>query len=428
MSDATPPPSPVTTDPATPHPATPHRDLRDQMLQQIEGMKRDVTEPWPDLTPAPLRHRVISVDDHVIEPSDVFAGRVPARFADAVPCLERVDGIDYWIFGDQRNPVLGSDAIQSWQPGRGYPGPVCLDDLRPGCWNPDERVRDMDIGGTDASLNFPSSAFGFAGQRFLRHPDREVALVALRAYNDWIIEAWAGAQPDRLIPCQLAWMADPEIAAADVYRNAERGFKAVTFSENPEKLGLPSIYREHWDPFLRACEETETVVNLHVGSSSETLVPSTDSPMGVLAALFPVSGLAAATDWLFALVPVRFPRIKIAFSEGGIGWVPMLLDRLRYMERYGWDWAEFGGVAPAELIRRNYWFTSFGDPTTLRVRDVIGTDRIMIETDYPHGDSSWPDTQRIVGEQLFGMPDEDIANLTHATAAALYRHPLRPAR
>ena len=253
--------------------------------------------------------------------------------------------------------------------------------------------------------------------------DRALGLLALRAYNDWIIEAWTAPHPDRMIPCQLSWLLDPDVAATEIRRNAERGFKAVSFSENPEKLGLPSVYQAHWDPFFRACEETDTVVNLHVGSSSETLVPSSDSPVAVLAALFPVNGLAAAIDWLFAGVPVRFPSIKIAFSEGGIGWVPMLLDRLRYMERYGWDWAEFGAVPPVEVVRRNYWFTTFGDPTTLELRHAIGVDRIMVEVDYPHGDSTWPDTQSLLQSQFCGIPADETDLMTHINASRLYRHP-----
>ena len=143
--------------------------------------------------------------------------------------------------------------------------------------------------------------------------------------------------------------------------------------------------------------------------------------------LFPEdqAGRARAIEWIFAGIPERFPELKICLSEGGIGWVVGLMDRLDHMVRqYGgrdrWD------RTPRELLEQNFSFCALDDPTTLRaLRHEIGLERILIESDYPHGDSSWPDTQRIVGEQLLGMPDDDIANLTHATAAALYRHPLR---
>jgi predicted TIM-barrel fold metal-dependent hydrolase len=253
--------------------------------------------------------------------------------------------------------------------------------------------------------------------------DPELGLASVRAFNDWTIDVWAAPYPDRIIPCQLAWLGDPLVAADEIRRNAERGFTAVSFSENPEKLGLPSLYSTEWDPFFRACEETETVVNLHVGSSSETIVPSKDSPGAVLGALFPVSGMVAAADWLFAGIPVRYPRIKIAMSEGGIGWVPMLIDRIEYMTRVLDYRPDFGVLSPVDVLRRNFWFTTFSDPSTLPLRHVVGIDRIMLETDYPHSDSSWPDTQELLATQFGDMPQHEADQITYRNAAALYRLP-----
>jgi predicted TIM-barrel fold metal-dependent hydrolase len=224
-----------------------------------------------------------------------------------------------------------------------------------------------------------------------------------------------------MIPCQLAWLADPVVAAEEIRRNARRGFAAVSFSENPEKLGLPSLYGREWDAFFRACEETETVVNLHVGSSSETIVPSRDSSPAVLGALFPINGMATAADWLFAGIPVRFPNLKIAMSEGGIGWVPMLVDRIEYMARVLDYRADFGALSPVDVLRRNFWFTTFSDPSTLALRKMIGVDHIMFETDYPHTDSSFPETQELLAEQVLDMTPEEIEQITHRNAARLYR-------
>lgn len=321
-------------------------------------------------------------------------------------------------------PVLGLEGIAGWEPGKGHYGPIAFEKLRPGTYRIDDRVRDMDGNGVVASLNFPSAIFGFAGQRFLRMTDADLGLASMRAYNDWILEGWAGPHPERIIPCQVTWLADPAVAAEEIRRNTARGFKAVAFTENPEKLGLPSIYLPHWDPFLAACEETGTVVNLHVGSSSETMFPSSDSDPAVLGVLFPVNGFAAAADWLFAKVPVRFPGIRIVLSEGGIGWVPILLDRLSYMGRADDRRSAFGGLTPVEVFRRNFWFTTFSDETTLALRHQIGVDRIMFETDYPHSDSSWPQTQAIVSAQLEGVPQPEADQMTFRNAAALYRHPL----
>jgi hypothetical protein len=137
--------------------------------------------------------------------------------------------------------------------------------------------------------------------------------------------------------------------------------------------------------------------------------------------------MLAAADWLWARIPLRFPRLNVAMSEGGIGWVPMLLDRLDYVMSHSgvggagvWD----GDVTPSEAVQRNFWFCSIDDPTTLRVRDRIGVDHIMLESDYPHADSSWPDTQALLARRLEGLPAADVRKLTHENAAALFRHPL----
>ena len=379
-----------------------------------------------DPVAAPRLHPIISVDDHVIEPPDAFTGRLPARFAAVGPRVERDGAVDYWVFGDERVPLLGVEGIQSWEPGKGHFGPITFDQFRPGVWKIEDRVKDMEANGVIGSLNFPSAIFGFAGQRFMRMNDRELGLASMRAYNDWIIESWTAPRPDRIIPCQITWLPDPVVAAAEIRRNAERGFKAVAFSENPERLGLPSIYKEDWDPFFRACAETGTVINLHVGSSSETMFPSSDSDLAVLGVLFPVNGFAAATDWLFAKVPLRFPDVKIVLSEGGIGWVPILLDRLSYMGRDDDRRTAFGGMTPMEVFRRNFWFTTFSDERTLALRAEIGVERIMFETDFPHTDSSWPDSQAIVAAQLAGVPKSEADRMTFQNAAEIYRHPLPP--
>jgi predicted TIM-barrel fold metal-dependent hydrolase len=394
-------------------------DLLDRILSYA-GEKPDPLVPRGDLPARELPYRLVSVDDHLIEPPDLFDGRMPAKYADQAPRVERDDkGNDWWVFVNDRVPVLGSDAWQGWE--QGYLGPVNFDEMHPAVHDIRERVKHMDVIGLEASLCFPSAPFGFAGTRFLKLGDPELGLATMRAFNDWHLEVWAGTHPGRIIPNQLPWLADPVLAAEEIRRNAERGFPAVSFSENPEKLGLPSLYTGHWDPFLAACEETGTVVNLHVGSSSSTIVPSSDSAPAVLGALFPINGMATAADWLFTGIPVRFPRLKIALSEGGIGWVPMFIDRVEHMGRMLDYSQQFGDLTPIDVLRRNFWFTTFNDELTLPLRHLVGVDHIMVEVDYPHSDSTWPDSQQILAQQFRGIPDDEVQAMTHRNAASLYQ-------
>jgi predicted TIM-barrel fold metal-dependent hydrolase len=387
--------------------------------------------PLAKYGPGPTKqYLLVSVDDHLFEPRDVFEGRLPARFADRRPRVVQDErGRDVWLFEDTAIPISGANALKSWTPEHYTLGPVNFDDVRTAMWDVRSRVEDMTKAGIFASLCFPSQVFGFAGTRFMKFQDHELALAAMRAYNDWLIEDWTGAYPERFIPSQVAWLLDAEVAAQEIRRNAARGFHAVSFTENPEPLGLPSLHSGYWDPFFRACAETQTVVNLHVGSSGMTLQPSSDSPLEVASALFTVSAVAAAVDWVYSRVPIRFPDIKIVLSEGGIGWVPMLLDRFEYIAK---EWVPEGPsdswkgieLTPRETFLRNFWFTAYYDPSALRHLEDIGVNNVMYESDYPHADSSWPDTQLSLADQFRGLDRETIERLTYKNACELYQHPV----
>jgi len=388
----------------------------------------------PDPEPRARRYPIISVDDHLIEPRDLFEGRMPARFAEGAPyVVEFEDGRQAWVYEGNLYPNMGLNAVVGRRKDMWTMDPTRFDEMRKGCWDIHARIADMDIAGVWASLNFPSLIAGFAGAVFSQSKDQELGLACVKAWNDWHHEVWAGTYPERVIPLQITWLSDPDLAAGEVRRNAARGFKALSFPELLVPLGLPSLYTDHWDPLLRACEETETVVCLHTGSSRWSAATSQGGPLELYTTLFPVNGFAAAVDWLWARVPVRFPRLNIALSEGGIGWVPMLLDRLDYIATHSgagggvggpgaWD----GDVTPAEAVQRNFWFCMIDDPSTLGARERIGVDHIMVEVDYPHADSSWPDTQELFADRFSGMPDDQVRKMTYENAARLFRHPLPP--
>jgi len=400
-------------------------------LERVAKYGRSETVTFID-EPAtePLFCPLISVDDHALEPANLFEGRLPQRLQDRAPYVEpAADGAPWWMIDGVRLPITLLNGASGRVMSEWLPVASDFDELRAGCFDSQARLADLDQAGVWASLCFGSTIWGFAGTRFSIMSDPEVGLACLRAYNDWMLEEWCGVAPERYIPCQLPWLRDGEVAADEIRRNAERGFKAVSFSENPEGLGFPNIYDPFWDPFLRACEETETVVNLHVGSSGTRHRPCSASPESVSIALFPVSGILALVDWIYAGVPLRFPKLTIALSEAGVSWVPMAIERLRrayrHAEGFGRGWPK-DAPTPVELVHRNFVFTSIEDPSGFRMLDLIGEDRVMVETDYPHFDSTWPACQAMIRDQLSGMDPNTIRKLCFENAARIYRHPAPP--
>jgi predicted TIM-barrel fold metal-dependent hydrolase len=381
----------------------------------------------PDPARADRLYTLISVDDHIVEPPHTFEGRMPARYAGRAPRVVEKDGAHMWVYDDREIPNVGFNAVVGRPVDEWGFEPQRFEDMRRGAWDIHARVRDMDLSGIYASLSFPSFLPGFAGQRLqLGVSEPGLALAAMRAWNDWHLEEWHGSYPDRIIASQIPYWLDPAVAAREIYQNAERGFKAVSFSENPALLGLPSIHSGHWDPVMRACEETQTVINLHIGSSGTSPSTTDDAPPDVTGVLFFAYAMFAAVDWLYSRIPVRFPGIKIVLSEGGIGWVPALLDRLDHMATYQSMYGTWDGIElmPAEVLQRNFWFCAVEDPSSFIQRDRIGIDHILLEEDYPHCDSLWPRTQSVVRASIGALPAADIRKLTWENAARLYRHPV----
>jgi predicted TIM-barrel fold metal-dependent hydrolase len=391
------------------------------------GAGRDKTVSFlPEPSPRQRRYTVVSVDDHLVEPRDVFQGRMPKKLADRAPRVVEHEGSEVWLFEDRIIPNAGTNAVSGRPPREYSMEPTRYEHMRRGCYDVDARVADMDLGGVWASLCFPSMVAGFAGARFNEVDDADLGLACVRAWNDWHLDGWAGKYPERFIPLQITWLRDAQLAAEEVRRNAARGFRALSFPEIPERLGLPSIHTGYWDPVLRACEETGTVLCLHVGSSSSILGGSSDAPAEVITALFFVGSVVSTTDWLFSKVALRFPNLLIAISEGGIGWVPALIDRLEHCFRYrdftgGWT---DEALHPVEVLQRNFRFCALDDAAGFAMLDRIGEDIVMVESDYPHADSTWPDTQDYLHQQLGFLPEPVIEKLTWRNASELFRFPI----
>ena len=380
----------------------------------------------PEPEPATVKYTVISVDDHLVEPRDMFEGRLPAKLQARAPkVVVNDDGHEVWEFEGEAHYQAGMNAVVGRRPSSYGLEPFRFDQMRPGCYDPHARVKDMDLGGIWAAVNFPSMITGFCGRVYSSAKDPELGHATTRAYNDWMYEEWWQAYPERFIPLGITYLADAEKAAAEIRRNADRGFVAVTFPERPHRIGFPSIFDEYWDPVMRACAETDTVICLHVGSSGLADV-APGAPKGATATLFGQLALTSCVEWVWSGWTVKYPELKIAMSEGGLGWVAMLVDRLDFLvDRSEYLSNGYGPEnRPADVLRRNFWFCTIDDPSTIDTRYGIGVENVMLEVDYPHGDSTWPNTQQMIEKCWGHVPDEELRLMTHANAAKLFRQPL----
>ena len=366
---------------------------------------------------------LISVDDHIIEPPDMFVNHLPAKYKDDAPHLvHNHDGTDVWTFRDTVIPNVALNAVAG-RPKEEYGlEPQGLDEIRPGCYNVDERIKDMNAGGVLASMNFPSFP-GFAARLFATE-DSDFSLALVQAYNDWHIDEWCGAHPGRFIPMALPAIWDAELCAAEVRRCAKKGVHSLTFSENPAALGYPSFHDPYWNPLWRALVDTNTVLSVHIGSSGRLSIPAVDSPPDVMITLQPMNIVQAAADLLWSRPVKDYPDLKIALSEGGTGWIPYFLDRVdRTFEMHAtWTLQDFGGKLPSEVFREHFLTCFISDPVGVELRHQIGIDNIAWEMDYPHSDSMWPGAPEELGAVLTGhdVPDDEINKMTYENACRWY--------
>ncbi|MBM3672316.1 MAG: amidohydrolase [Actinobacteria bacterium] len=366
---------------------------------------------------------LVSVDDHVVEPPDLFQGHLPEKWMEFAPkFVHKDDGTDVWQYEGSEIPNIGLNAVAGKPPEEYGIEPTSLAGIREGCWNIHERINDMNRNGVLGSMCFPSFV-QFCGQLFSRSKDLDMGLNLLRAYNDWHIDEWCGSYPGRHIPLTIPPIWDPQLMADEVHRVAKKGAHAVTFSENPARLGWPHIFGGHWDPFFAACQEEGMVICLHIGSSSTTLALEPGAPMDVMIQLTPLNTMHAATDLLWSKVLRQFPDLQFALSEGGTGWVPYWLERAdyTYQQHRFWTHQDFGDQLPSQVALDHFSFCFISDRAGVEDRHRIGIDHITWECDYPHSDSTWPNSPEAMAKQIEGVPDDEVAKITYENACRIYQ-------
>ncbi|MGE0385968.1 MAG: amidohydrolase family protein [Gammaproteobacteria bacterium] len=366
---------------------------------------------------------LVSTDDHVIEPPDLFSANVPQRYrAQAPRVVTLANGEERWEFDGKLLATVGSAAVAGRSRDERHLEPSNFSDMRRGCWDPVARAQDMSVNGTLASVCF-ATLTGFAGELFLKGQDKDFMLALLQAYNDWNIDAWCAAAPGRFISVGMLPLWDPALAADEVRRLARKGVNAISFPENCAALGVPTFHKGHWDPVFDAITEADLAMVIHIGTGGGFRTPSMDSACDVPMCTMNITLADCAADIVFSPVPMKYPKLRIALSEGYIGWMPFFKERCDYVYEMHrrWTGADFKGMKPSELIRRHFLLCFTEDEAGVKARHDIGVETLTWEADYPHADSTWPDSPERLWRSLKDLPDEEIHAITHRNALRFFR-------
>ena len=366
---------------------------------------------------------LVSVDDHIVEPENMFDKHMPAKFRDRAPRVSKgTNGAHHWQIEDARAPGLGLNAVIG-RPKEEYGmEPVAYDQVRPGCYDVDARIGDMNVNGVLASINFGSFP-GFGGYRFFTMKDKELALATVRAYNDWHFYEWCEKYPGRFIPCGYLPLWDVDAAADELKRIAKLGFRTVAFPDNPAKVGLPSLHHDQWNKLWKIFNDERIVISCHIGSSGNAPYASDLSPIDAWITSMPISIANSAADWLFAAFWKKFPYLRMCLSEGGIGWVPYLIERADFtVQQHGaWIRSNVKDEKPSDVFKRHIITCFIDDKFGLKNRHEIGVDMIAWECDYPHSDALWPHSAENIWEQIQDLPIDEINKMTHENVLREFR-------
>ncbi len=390
-------------------------------------------------TPIPW---IVSTDDHVLEPPDLWSSRLPSRYRDVgprivlaptgTPILEGGNYIEapgtegpdvaWWFYEDHKYSVKRLIAAAGYSPDEIHIGGVTFDDMRPGCWQTKARLDDMTLNHVQASYCYPNYP-RFCGQRFLHGRDKDLALLCVQAYNDWMVEEWCGTSGGRLLPMCLIPLWDVDLAVAEVQRNAARGVRAVAFSEIPAWLGLPSIHSGYWEPFFAACADTGTVLSMHIGSGTKTSITSADAPEAVQSTTIFTNSAASLVDFLFSGVLARHPNLRLFYAEAQIGWIPYVIERVDDIWETHRGWAhtrDHTPEPPSTYYYRQVASCFFKDHTGVELLHRVGLNNIMFETDYPHQDGTWPHSLQVAEKHFGHLPADVVHKIVRGNAIRWY--------
>ena len=372
-----------------------------------------------------LNHGLISVDDHVQEPPDLWINRLSkSRWGDRIPHLEHTaDGTEGWVVDGQ---VLldGRPACAAALMSDRNHEPRCWEEVPPAAYRPTERLKAMDASGVDYSVLYPTVA-GSAGQSFARLKDSELELACVQAYNDWLIEEWACAS-DRFIPQCIVPIWPPEATVAEIKRAVGKGHRGVVFPAVPMDLrDVPHVAGPEYDPVWEICAELDVPLCLHAGASPllqyapySRLRPTLAEALNAVTK--PVSSVFVLGLYLFSRILLRHPKLRVVLAESALSWGMLYLEWADHQFEHDGLAREGYQLKPSEMFRRQCYLNAWFDQIA-PFESYLGAEHILWSTNFPLATSTWPRTRETIDRCFQGVSAETRERVLWKNAASLYR-------
>ena len=373
-----------------------------------------------------IKYGLISVDDHVHEHTQVWTQRMSrSRWGDKVPHLEsQPDGGDCWAVGGQKLPLSSLSDVGATLPDRSTRLEK-WEEVPRAAYDPAERLKAMDADGVDYSVLYPTVA-GLAGETFGRITDPELELACVQAYNDWLVEEWAGVSA-RFIPQCIVPLAPTNAIVQEIKRAFQMGHKGVVFPAMPWHLrDLPHINDPYYDPVWSTCQELGVPICLHAGASPRIQFPPYPGlSEGVTAALAaitaPVSSVMVVANLLFSRILLRYPELKVIFAESTLAWGAYELETADHQFERQRLHLEGYDLKPSEMFRRQCYLTGWYDRSALETRRFFGVENMLWGTNFPLETSTWPTTRDYVARSFNGVPEDERSRVLWGNASRLYK-------
>ncbi|MGO9059841.1 MAG: amidohydrolase family protein [Candidatus Binataceae bacterium] len=380
--------------------------------------------------------KVVDSDTHLSEPHDLWTSRAPSQWKDRVPKVKEIDGKRTWVINGNTSLGYATPASVVRKDGSKIRGwgfmKVQMEDVHPGSFNIKERLRYMDECGIWAQIIYPNF-LGFGGQR-ASQLDEDIRLITFQIYNDAMAEIQQESG-SRIFPMAMLPWWNIESSVTETIRCQKMGLRGVNMNNHPQSHGLHDLGHRDWDRLWEVCSDLNLPINFHIGASDEsaswfTSMPwatqTPDQKLALGSAMLFVNNAGVLANLIFSGVMERFPKLKFASVESGVGWIPFLLEALDYqLEEEVPEAGEILSMTPSEYFRRQiyacFWFERKGLGAAL---DALGPDNLMFESDFPHPTCLYPEPVGYVSGALAKLNPDVRRKVMSTNAAKVYSLPI----